>query len=734
VARTALLGALAVYVLVWSWLRIEREGAEAGSVLLSALLIGVVPALLPRRPLRLAAAAVAVPLAFARAFDTVDPGTAWARFKDGFLAYYDVSLPFPPLGQPQMHAVALLAVFVFALAVSLAVAERRAVLAAAVLVAGAVWPATLLPGPGATGRGAIILAAALTILAGLSTAVRLRHAALTGALVVAASVALAGLPAVAKGAFLSWETWDPYTRPEKPVSVSYVWDTNYLPLTWPKRRTTVFTVEAAPVSRYWRVTTDDIFHGDRWLDLTHTIQEAPVNDPLTPDRAQEKRRQFEAHVTVKALDDRHLIGASVPIRFETDVPGVGYQETGTALAPRALPRNTKYTAWSFVAEPTLRALVRSPAVYGPLLEPYLVAQARWDPKPLPPFAKPGREAELETLFAEDSHLRAYRPLYDAARRVVGSTTSPYAASVALENWFRATGGFAYDQRPPPSRGEPLVDFVTRTKRGYCQHFAGAMALMLRYLGIPSRIAAGFTSGEYDRATGRWTVTDHDAHIWVEVWFRGYGWLPFDPTPGRGTLDGTYSSASVNFSPAAVTAALASVVDPGDIKLEQGTSRQADRTGRDAGGRDIPGDVAAAGRSTGGSLLRLLAFVALGLAAAIGLVKTAVRRRRFLTRDPRRIAAACRREVGDFLADQRVEVPESATAAELGELLRREAGLDATQFAAALDTARFGPPHRAADAARRARDEGRELIRRIRSRLSGWERFRGFVSLRSLGLR
>ena len=53
--------------------------------------------------------------------------------------------------------------------------------------------------------------------------------------------------------------------------------------------------------------------------------------------------------------------------------------------------------------------------------------------------------------------------------------------------------------------------------------------MLRYLGVPARVAVGFSSGTYNGAR-RLAVTDHDAHAWVEVWFRGYGWLPFDPTP------------------------------------------------------------------------------------------------------------------------------------------------------------------------------------------------------------
>src|SRR5207247_838152 len=112
--------------------------------------------------------------------------------------------------------------------------------------------------------------------------------------------------------------------------------------------------------------------------------------------------------------------------------------------------------------------------------------------------------------------------------------------------LRSTGGFTYTTHPPRQGPAPLVDFVLHTKRGYCQHFAGAMALMLRYLGIPARVAEGFVSGTYDQKTRTWTVTDHDAHAWVEVWFDGYGWLPFDPTPGRGYLSAAYSVSSPQF--------------------------------------------------------------------------------------------------------------------------------------------------------------------------------------------
>jgi hypothetical protein len=68
----------------------------------------------------------------------------------------------------------------------------------------------------------------------------------------------------------------------------------------------------------------------------------------------------------------------------------------------------------------------------------------------------------------------------------------------------------------------------RTHAGYCQHFAGAAALLLRLAGVPARMVSGFATGVPRR--GRFEVRDVDAHAWIEVYFEGYGWVPFNPTP------------------------------------------------------------------------------------------------------------------------------------------------------------------------------------------------------------
>jgi transglutaminase-like putative cysteine protease len=731
VRRTAALGVLAALVLAWSWLRLER-GTLTLELAFWAALYGVLPALLPSARLRIAAVLIAAPLGVRHALDTFWPREAIDRFSDGFYLYYDIALPFETARQPLMHGLVELAVLGFTLAVSLAVAQRRAVLAATLLVAGAAWPATLLTSSNTAARGAIILAAALAVIGGLSGVARFRQVALAAAVVVVAAVGLAGLPAVAKGAFLGWETWEP-ARPEPLTNVRYVWNTTYATLSWPEKKTTVLTIEAPPVSRYWRATTLDIFADDGWIEATLGASREPIVDPLLPREAQREDRQLRAEVKIEALEDRHLFAASVPVRYEAGDLDVRYQLTGTALAEDFVPRGATYTSWSYARRPSPQRLARSAPLYPRALDRYRVVEARYSTGPTPAFGTPRRREAMERYIA-DNALGAYQPLYDEALRVAGDAPSPYAAVVALETYFHDGDLYTYDEDPFSRQVlPPLVEFVTKTREGYCQHFASAMALMLRYLGIPARVGAGFTSGSYNQETGRWTVTDHDAHTWVEVWLRGFGWLPFDPTPGRGDLDGAYSAASQNFDVDLVAAAIAAGAGVASgFRLGPEPPEGIGAT-REAPGRDIPGDVGGAvGGADEESLLRLLILVAAALAATIALVKLVLRRSRYLTRDPRRVAGACRRELTEFLADQRVDVNGSATFAELGEVVR-EQGVDPAQFVAAAQAARYGRLDESAAAARRTRRELRRLVRGLRTRLTVWERTRGLVSLRSLGL-
>jgi hypothetical protein len=150
---------------------------------------------------------------------------------------------------------------------------------------------------------------------------------------------------------------------------------------------------------------------------------------------------------------------------------------------------------------------------------------------------------------------------------------------------------------------------------------------------------------------------------------------------------------------------------------------------DAG--DLPGEAGTSDAGSAPSLVGVGLLLAAGWILLLGLGKAVVRRARYLSRDPRRVATASRRELEDFLRDQGAEVPRNATLASLQRAVELELGLDARRFAAAASRARFGPPGSEEAGAESARHEVRRLIGAARRDLSVWARFRGLVSLRSL---
>ena len=748
--RAPLIVALGAPLLAWSWMSLE-SGPDAGQATL-VVVLAVAAALVRPRRARVVACLAALLLTGAIAFGL---GHAWglparmlSRFGDGFLEFYDYQVPFDPSAHPRMHGVLLVALFAFTLVFALAVAARRPGLAAVALVVGVGWPGTLLPGHDLL-RGTLLLVAVLATVVLLRRGpVRGLGAALAaGTLIVVAALAATSSPAFAKRAFLDWQHWDPYTKPAKPVDVSYVWNSSYTGLTFRGKPTTVLRVKAGPEPHYWRVSVLNTVVKGIWLEeVSPEFGDPPVplGEPaLVAPRERRRSGWEEEHVTIEALRDNRLPGGSVPVRFDpgSGVGEVSYAPTGVAVAEHPLSRGDSYDVWSYAPSPTPAQLASSKPIYsGPIVEQdeYREVQTRVYPQL---FGTPGRAAYVRYLmtdFARADELRPFRRLQALAEQVAGGARSPYAAAVALEQWFRFGGGFVYDQHPPkpPPGVAPLDDFVAHTKRGYCQHFAGAMALMLRYLGIPSRVAVGFASGRYKH--GEWIVSDRDAHTWVEVWFRGWGWMPFDPTPSRGGLSGSYSASSPSFDIASATAVLA-----GKEGLKQFGDRLANTLGFGTKARispDVPElGAAQAGTASGGSshrdwgILRLLLFAIAGAFVLLALAKLLVRGSRFLTRDPRRLAGACRGELRDFLLDQGLDVPASATLRELAALVESEFRVEAGAFGLHATAARFAPRAGAREAARAMRRDLRAVRRGLRRQLSRSERVRGLFSLRSLGL-
>ncbi|MEC3977653.1 transglutaminase family protein [Amycolatopsis sp. H20-H5] len=124
-----------------------------------------------------------------------------------------------------------------------------------------------------------------------------------------------------------------------------------------------------------------------------------------------------------------------------------------------------------------------------------------------------------------------------AEQLTEGKSNNFDKAQALWQFFTAQNGFVYDTKTaPPTDSDALADFILKGKRGFCEQYASAMAVMLRAVGIPSRVAIGFTSGT-PRADYQ-AISSQDAHAWVEVYFGDKGWVSFDPTPltdGRGIV-------------------------------------------------------------------------------------------------------------------------------------------------------------------------------------------------------
>ena len=122
-----------------------------------------------------------------------------------------------------------------------------------------------------------------------------------------------------------------------------------------------------------------------------------------------------------------------------------------------------------------------------------------------------------------------KPLTD---EVISAATTPYDRATAIENYLRTHYGYTL-QLSKATSADPVADFLFVRRRGHCEYFSSAMAIMLRLVGIPSRVVNGFAGGEFNDINSQYVIRASDAHSWVEAYIPGEGWIAFDPTPGGG---------------------------------------------------------------------------------------------------------------------------------------------------------------------------------------------------------
>ena len=118
---------------------------------------------------------------------------------------------------------------------------------------------------------------------------------------------------------------------------------------------------------------------------------------------------------------------------------------------------------------------------------------------------------------------------ELAQQITGSETSPYLRALAIERYLSTHYDYTL-QLPSQPPADPIADFLFHRRRGHCEYFASSMAILLRTVGIPSRIITGFRGAQFNQLNANYIVRASDAHSWVEAYIPGAGWTTFDPTP------------------------------------------------------------------------------------------------------------------------------------------------------------------------------------------------------------
>ncbi|HEX9822960.1 MAG TPA: DUF3488 and transglutaminase-like domain-containing protein [Actinomycetota bacterium] len=252
---------------------------------------------------------------------------------------------------------------------------------------------------------------------------------------------------------------------------------------------------------YWRLLSLDRYSGRVWsASDPQAEQGAAVSGaaalPVASVGGQALDQQFE----LTNLGGTWLPAAYQPLAVDVPAALRFDPDAITLVTPDGIPGDLRYSVRSELVVPTQEQLDR-PVDYAV-------------------SGVPDKYFELPAETPPEIH--------DFAVEITAGAQTPFREALAIQNYFR---GFTYDQEAPPGHGIDDLRYFLRSKRGYCEQFAGAMAVFLRSLGFPSRVVVGFTEG-VRRPDGLWHVTTEDAHAWVEMYFPGFGWLAFEPTPSR----------------------------------------------------------------------------------------------------------------------------------------------------------------------------------------------------------
>ena len=269
------------------------------------------------------------------------------------------------------------------------------------------------------------------------------------------------------------------------------------------------TTDALPLQDdrfFWRARNYDTYHAGVWTNSTEST--FPITRDWQGSASTDGSRQTY-HISVEVLTDHlsTLYTEQQPSEFSVDARGFGYPlPDGTIDLHRVEPETELIQGgtYSFRSEKVIAGvadLINSDSSYpGWVTANYLSVPSS--------VAAPIRKLAAEITV-------------DAA--------TPYEKAVAITRYLR--GNYSYNTKasPPPEGTDPILYFLFQTRQGYCTYYATAEVLLLRAAGIPARMVVGFSEGELLEGTHTYLIQMKNLHAWPEVYFHGYGWVPFEPT-------------------------------------------------------------------------------------------------------------------------------------------------------------------------------------------------------------
>jgi transglutaminase-like putative cysteine protease len=268
-------------------------------------------------------------------------------------------------------------------------------------------------------------------------------------------------------------------------------------------------------SLYFRLLTLDQFDGTTWSASRAT--ERVLNEPDLMVEVPGLSTDIVTEPTTTTIEVGPMVAPWVPVPFPSvRVVGLSgrwlWDVDGLTLSSRLSSASGQtYIAESVLIKPTRDQLIAAPGAYPEEVRRFLEL-----PEEIPAI------------------------ITDTAREVAGEATNGFDKAFALQHFLRSTD-FTYSIEAPVEDGydgdgfDVIAEFLEK-KSGYCVHYASAMAIMARALGIPARVSLGYLPGDRLGGAGErrnYTVGTDDLHSWSELYFAGIGWVPFEPTPGRG---------------------------------------------------------------------------------------------------------------------------------------------------------------------------------------------------------